>query len=198
MRNLGIFLAIAGIAFACSSDDGGTTPPPPPDTEDFSAYINSGGPALSAGGNNFVADDNNQYNDASDTYASVNPDLEIDGTEDDALYRTEVFDVDVFTYNIAVPGEATLEVKLHFAEIYHGVQPNTDGIEGERVFDINIEGTAIDNYDIIAEAGATATAVIETIPDISVTDGSLTITFTAVIDAAKVSAIEVSGTYIVP
>lgn len=194
MKNIGIFLVIAGLAFACSSDDDA---PPPPQTMDFDAFINSGGPAINIGGNDWVADDNNQNSDATDIFESEDPNLEIAGTDNDALYRTEVFDLDVFTYNIAVPGEATLDVSLHFAEIYHDVE-EPGGI-GSRVFDVDIEGQAtLSNYDIIEQAGAAATAVVESFNNISVQDGSLTITFTTVVDAAKVNAIEVTGTYIVP
>ncbi len=193
MKNLGIFLLLAGLAFGCGDDDD-TPPPPPPVTEDFTAYINSGGAAVTTGGINWTADANN---DASDTYQSTDPALEIAGTEDDELYRTEVFDLDVFTYDIPVPGEATLDVSLHFAEIFHGVE-NGNGI-GARVFDVDVEGQgSLSNYDIFEEAGAAATAVIASFDDISVQDGSLTITFTTVVDAAKVNAVEVTGTYIVP
>ena len=192
MKNLGIFLVIAGLAFACSSDD--DAPPPPPLTMDFTAYLNSGGPAVATGGINWSADANN---DASDTYESSDPALEIEGTDDDDLYRTEVYDLDAFTYEIPVPGEATLDVSLHFAEIFHGVE-NGNGV-GSRVFDVDVENQgSLSNYDIIEEAGAAATAVVETFNDIAVTDGSLTITFTTVTDAAKVNAVGVSGTYIVP
>ena len=180
-------------AFACSSDDGGT---PQPQPMPFSAYINSGGPAISVGGNDWVVDDNNQNSDASDTFSSTDPDLEIEGTDNDDLYRTEVFDLDVFTYDIAVPGTATLEVKLHFAEIFHGVD-NANGV-GARVFDVDIEGgqASLTNYDIIAQSGGPATAIVETFSNITVTDGNLTITFTAKVEAAKANAIEVTGTYL--
>lgn len=165
---------------------------------DFSAYINSGGPAVTTGGNDWEVDDNMQNSDATDVYESTDPDLEIGGTEDDPLYRSEVFDLDVFTYNIAVPGEATLEVKLHFAEIFHGVE-NGNGA-GARTFDVDIEsgqGTLTD-YDIFVAAGGAAIAKVETFSNVSVTDGNLTITFTTKTDAAKVNAIEVDGTYITP
>jgi len=194
MKNLFYFLLAAGIAVGCSSDDEGG--PPPPQPIPFSAYINSGGPAISVGGNDWVVDDNMQNSDASDIFSSTDPGLEIDGTDNDDLYRTEVFDLDVFTYNIAVPGEATLEVKLHFAEIFHGVD-NGNGI-GVRVFNVDIEGgqASLANYDIIEQAGAPATAIVETFSNISVTDGNLTITFTSDVEAAKVNAVEVSGTYL--
>jgi len=200
MKNLAYFLVFVVTAFACSSDDDGV--PPPPQPIPFSAYINSGGPAISVGGNDWVIDDAMQNSDAADIFSSTDPDLEIEGTDNDDLYRTEVFELNeggedgVFTYNIAVPGNATLEVKLHFAEIFHGVD-NGLGI-GARIFNVDIEGgqASLTDYDIIAQAGAAATAKVETFSNISVTDGNLTITFTADTDGAKVNAVEVSGTYL--
>ncbi len=201
MKNLVYFLAFAVFAFACGDDDEPTPPPPTP--MDFSAYINSGGPAVNTGGVDWEVDDNMQNSDAAETFSTAElnppqPDMEIAGTEDDALYRTEVYDLDVFTYNIAVPGEATLEVKLHFAEIFHGIS-NSNGA-GARTFDVDIEsgqGTLTD-YDIFAAAGGAAIAKVETFSNVSVTDGNLTITFTTKTDAAKVNAVEVTGTYITP
>ncbi len=195
MKNLGYFLVFVVTAFACSSDDDGG--PPPPQPIPFSAYINSGGPAISVGGNDWVADDNMQNSDAPETFSSIDPDLEIEGTDNDDLYRTEVFNPDNgFTYTIAVPGTATLEVKLHFAEIFHGVE-NGLGI-GARVFNVDIEGgqASLTNYDIIQQAGAPATAIVETFSNISVTDGNLTIIFSMDVEAPKVNAVEVSGTYL--
>ncbi|GJM27686.1 MAG: hypothetical protein DHS20C17_03210 [Cyclobacteriaceae bacterium] len=191
MKNLGYFLVVIVTAFACSSDDGGT---PPPQPVDFLAAINSGGPDISLSGTDWVAD---KDNNASNTFSSADPDLEIAGTDDDELYRTEINDPNAFTYEIAVPAEGPWKVDLHFAEIFFGVGANTAG-EGARVFDVDIENGAatLVDYDIIMKAGAPATAIVESFSGIMVTDGNLTITFTATTDRPKVSAVEVSGSYI--
>jgi hypothetical protein len=187
MKNLVYFLAIAGVIFGCSSDD--ETPPPPPPPDDFLVSINSGGPAYSFGGTDWEAD---RDNSASETFENI---VAIEGTENDALYQTEVFDLAGFTYEIPVPGTGPWQVDLHFAEIFHGVE-NGNGV-GSRVFDVDIEGgqAQLSNYDIIAAAGAPATAVVETFTDIDVQDGNLTISFVQQVDAAKISGVEVSGTF---
>lgn len=186
MKNLGYFLVFAGLLLSCSSDDEGAPPPPPP--QDYAISINSGGGAFSFDGTDWVED---KSNDASDSFENI---VAIEGTENDGLYQSEVFDMDVFTYELAVPGEGPWEVKLHFAEIFHGVE-NANGV-GARVFNVDIEGQAtLADYDIIEQAGAAATAVVETFSGINVQDGNLTITFTTVTDAAKVNGIEISGTF---
>jgi hypothetical protein len=186
MKNVGIFLLIAVFGLACGDDDDA---PPVVNPIEFSESINSGGAAFTFDGTDWLAD---KGNDASDTFENI---IDIEGTENDGLYQTEVFDMTGFTYEVAVPAEGPWEVKLHFAEIFHGVE-NANGV-GARVFSVDIEGQAsLTDYDIIDQAGGAATAVVETFPGISVMDGNLTITFTTVTDAAKVNGIEVSGTYI--
>lgn len=184
MKNLLYFLLAAGVAVGCSSDD---TPTPPP-TNHF-VNINSGGPALTFDGINWEADRNNT---ATETFENI---VAIEGTENDALYQTEVFDLAGFTYEIPVPSTGPWQVDLHFAEIFHGVE-NGNGA-GSRVFDVDIEGgqAQLTNYDIIAAAGGPATAVIETFTGIDVQDGNLTISFIQQVDAAKVSGVEISGTF---
>jgi len=197
MKNLAYLFLFVGIAFACGDDDD----PPAPMPVDFEAAINSGGPAVSTSGNDWEAD---KDNDAANVFTTADlttpaPDLEIDGTEDDELYRSEVNDGTGFSYNIAVPAEGPWSVDLHFAEIYFGVDEITDPDgTGLRVFDVDIENgqATLTDYDIVAEAGGSATAVVETFNNINVTDGSLTITFTAKVEAPKVSAVRVSGSYI--
>jgi hypothetical protein len=187
MRNLGYFLVIAGLAFACS-DDGGD--PPAPQPMEFSTYINSGGAAIT--GTDWVADKDFTGGNIFPA-AGPDPDLEIENTDNDALYRIERNGKDQtgFSYDIAVPANGPWDVELHFAEIFHTAV-------GARVFDVSIEGQVVlDNYDIFAEAGAN-TAVVETFSDVDVQDGSVTITFTNEVDMdfAKISGIGVSGSYI--
>jgi hypothetical protein len=77
----------------------------------------------------------------------------------------------------------TYEVRLHFAEIFW-----TD--PGRRIFSVTAEGLpAVTDLDMVATVGA-ATALVRTATR-TVTDGALTLTFTATADQPKVSAIEV-------
>jgi len=186
MKILAYFLAFAVILLGCSSDDEGALVPPP---QDFLVSINSAGPAFSYQDTDWEAD---RDNSATDSFENI---IAIEGTENDALYQTEVFDMNGFTYEIPVPGTGPWQVDLHFAEIFHGVE-NANGV-GSRIFDVELEeGQAqLVNYDIIAEAGAPATAIVVTFTGINVQDGNLTISFTSVVDAPKVSGVEISGTF---
>ncbi|WP_347157367.1 malectin domain-containing carbohydrate-binding protein [Pontibacter chitinilyticus] len=147
--------------------------------------INAGGPALTLkDGTVFSAD---RY--FSNTYTYQNTSIaDIAGTEDDQLYKTERgsnTNLGSFAYNIPVPNGQYV-VKLHFAEIYWSATSI-----GKRVFDVNLEGGTVElpRYDIVASVG-TRTAVIKEFT-VSVTDGVLTINFSASADRPKISAIEV-------
>jgi len=103
-------------------------------------------------------------------YAHSNP---IANTEDDVLFQSG-------HYYSATPMEYMLDlengsyvVDLLFAENYY-----TEA--GHRIFDVAMEGgIVLDDFDIVAQAGAINTALIKTIP-VEVTDGQLNITFTGV------------------
>lgn len=106
----------------------------------------------------------------------------ISGTTDDALYLKERFG-STFSYKIPLPNKE-YKVTLMFAEIFHDMQ-------GKRVFDVFIEGVKISaNLDIWAKAGKN-TAYNET-HVVKVSDGELTISFSAIKDNAKISAIKVT------
>ena len=138
--------------------------------------INAGGPQVTDSSNQVWAAD--QYFSGGKTYAAGNS---IAGTTDDALYQTERYG-NPFSYAIPVPN-ATYDVVLHFAEIYWSSP-------GSRVFSVSLEGNPVEaGIDLVGEAGAN-TAVTRTYP-VTVSDGVLDIAFSASIDNAKVSAIEV-------
>ena len=105
----------------------------------------------------------------------------ITGTTDPTLYQTERFGN--FSYNIPL-ANGSYTVTLKFAEIYWTAA-------GQRIFNVSMQGTqVISKLDIYAQAGKNA-AYDVTIP-VSVTNGTLNITFTSVVDNAKVSAIVVT------
>ena len=117
-------------------------------------------------------------------------------TEADTLYVTERIrgiGVDLGTIGYSIPVDnATYEVKLHFAELYWGLegQGGAAGGVGSRIFDVMVEDSlVIDDYDIFADVGA-ATATIKT-HETMVVDGTLNIVLTASVDQPKISAIEV-------
>lgn len=154
-------------------------------TGNFAVRINCGGPAYTdTNGNAFQAD---AYFSGDGTFATAS---NIAGTSNPALYKTERYGwSNNLSYNIPVPVAGAYNIKLHFAEIYWTTP-------GQRIFSVNMEGNAIElpNYDIIADAGASNTAVVKEFNNFTVADGILNINFSASVNAAKISAIEVLGT----
>ena len=156
-----------------------------PDSYSFTLFetirINTGGPELTAGGNIFSED---QYANGGNLYENI---VGIGNTTDDALYQTERWGD--FTYSIPVPGQGAYDVRLHFAELYYGVEVN--GSIGDRVFNVSMEGNQVlTNFDMLAEV-APATALVKEINDVIVNDGILNIEFTGVVENPKISAIEI-------
>jgi len=162
--------------------------------------VNAGGSEhTDSDGNVWVADD--YFTDGS-VPSPVNE--LIANTDEDVLYQTERYggggNNAPFSYNFPVDN-GTHDVALHFAEIYHGVsgsnnaQCTNDDCTGKRVFSVDAEGqTVLSEYDIFAEAGGAATAIVETINGIEVTDGALTLDFYLGpngSDNAKLSAVTV-------
>ena len=118
---------------------------------DYQISINSGGPKVSTGGRTYGAD---QYATGGNTFSNG---VAIDGTTDDVLYQTELYGD--FTYNIPVQDQGLYDIRLHFAEIFHGVEEA--GGPGDRVFNVSIEGIPLlNNFDILSEV-APATAIIK-------------------------------------
>ena len=145
-------------------------------------------------GNVFGAD-NFSYYSASVPFS--NDTLTIINTMDTALYlneRTALPGELSFSYRFPVVN-GTYEVRLHFAEIYHGIAAGTgDGI-GNRLINVSIEGIArLTNYDIVLEAGGPATAIIVDSIMVDVIDNQLDIDFSAFADKPKISAIEIFPT----
>lgn len=150
--------------------------------------INSGGPALSFNGQNWDAD---TYFNGGNVFEKNIP---IANTANDELYQTERYSGSgTLIYEIPVAA-GDYNVNLHFAELFFGTPGSgSSGGVGSRVFNINIENgqEVINNYDIVVAAGGSATAVIENFQNVTVNDGSLTITLTSVVEFPKISGIEV-------
>ncbi|PEN12830.1 hypothetical protein CRI94_12560 [Longibacter salinarum] len=147
--------------------------------------LNTGGSAYTATTGEVWSGD--QYNSGGTKY-KVSSTTAIAGTQEDPLYRTERYGD--MTYDIPV-SDGSYTVRLHFAELFFGVERGTND-PGQRVFDVSAEGSLIlDDFDILAETGAPLTALVKEVSGITVSDGSLTLNFTSVVNNAKVSAIEV-------
>lgn len=136
-------------------------------------------------GNNWIPD---KYNVTGRIFVAPD-DLQIEGTEDDVLFRTERYTNrnGQFGYEIPVE-EGVYDVSLYFAEIFFTSETDI----GKRVFNISIEGgqKILNNYDIIADVGP-AHAAIKKFSGVIVNDGNLSIEFINVEDNAKVNAIAI-------
>ena len=113
------------------------------------------------------------------------PDLEIEGTDHDDLYRTEQWGENL-SYEVAIEN-GTYDVTLYFAE---GAFEN----EGARVFNVSVEGQqVISELDLVAEVGY-ATAYTKTVEGVGVTDGSLSITMSDPVENSKISGFAIRPT----
>lgn len=110
------------------------------------------------------------------------PALEIAGTTEPALFRTEHYGMNSFSCKIP-NGKYT--AKLYFAETFDGIYG-----PGERVFSFNVQGREFKDFDIWAKAGGANRAYIETIP-VEVTNGEFRIDFTAQTENPAINAIEI-------
>jgi fibronectin type 3 domain-containing protein len=80
----------------------------------------------------------------------------------------------------------TYLVRLHFAEVYWTAT-------GRRIFNVAINGNSVlQNFDIVATAGAPNTALVQQFQAIADTSGNIRVTFSrGSVDQPKVSAIEI-------
>jgi hypothetical protein len=140
-------------------------------------FVHSGGAALTdTQGNSWAADNSFTGGETSSTTHAIA------NTPNPALYQTERYGD--FSYQFAAPN-GNYTVTLKFSENYWS-NP------GQRVFNVSINGTQVlDDFDIIAAAGAPFTAIDETFP-VTVTGSSINIQFTSgPADMPKISAIEI-------
>lgn len=107
-------------------------------------------------------------------------DKNISGTDDQVLYNAERWGA--FSYEVPLPnGDYT--VKLKFAELFHSSI-------GRRVFNVDIEGQRVlAGFDILANVPKFT--ALEKSFQVKVTDGKLSIGFTATVDNAKITAIDI-------
>lgn len=121
------------------------------------------------------------------------PPPEIANTNDDTLYQTYRGKTTTLNYNFAISSPQKVDLDLHFAELYWGVKADlADGGVGSRIFDLVAEGTTVlKDFDIAAAAGGPRRAIQRAIRGISVTDGTLNLSFRASKDFPSISAISV-------
>ena len=135
--------------------------------------INAGGPALTDSDGNLWSADVGYA--GGDTYATPHA---IAGTGEAAVFRSERFGMTSYTLHVA---NGTYSLRLLEAEIWFTAA-------GKRVFSIAANGSIIDrDVDIFARVGADAPLWL--VHDVTVTDQTLTLTFTASVNHAKVDGI---------
>ncbi len=110
------------------------------------------------------------------------PDTEIANTKTPSIYRAERFGMTKFSYKVP-NGKYT--VNLHFAVTYEGITE-----AGQCVMTINVEGTALKDFDVWTKAGGARKAHVESVP-VTIADGKLDITFAQEGVSSTLSAIEI-------
>ncbi|WP_166260723.1 malectin domain-containing carbohydrate-binding protein [Marinobacter salicampi] len=161
------------------------TEPPQPGS-DWGYCVNVGGEDFtSAGGLLYQADQHYSGGNASTLTH------DIAGTVDDRLYQTERWGS--FVYEIPVPQASDYIATLHFAEIWYQASTDTGG-PGTRVFDIYLENSLVEQgFDILARVPSKTALSLDYL--LSVSDGSLEVSFAAIADQPKLSAICLHQTY---
>lgn len=141
--------------------------------------VNAGGPRYTAP-NGTVYQADTAFSGGS-TYSTT---AAIAATDEDPLYQSERYG----NFSYAIPlASGSYMVEFRFAEIYHSAV-------NKRIFDVRAEGKeVISNLDLFAKVGRN-TAYNVTVP-VSVTDGTLNLSFHTDVDNAKVSAIRVVRAY---
>ena len=151
---------------------------PPAAAGGFAVRINAGSSSdlVAPDGTRFVADRGYVGGSATGVMTSA-----VESTENDALYVKHRWGMS--GYSIPVPAPGAYTVRLHFAEPVFSAR-------GMRVFDVSAESALrLNDLDVFATAG-TNTALVKQF-DVAVSDSTLDLGFTAVVEDPMVSGIEV-------
>ncbi|WP_168216021.1 malectin domain-containing carbohydrate-binding protein [Halorussus marinus] len=154
--------------------------------------VNAGGDAVESPSGPDWSGTGDQYVTGGSAYGDYSGTVSLDGSvpagTPTEIFGTEVYGDQQWTFSENVQSDQQYEVRLYFAEVYHGV--SNDNGAGARVFDVAIEDeTALSAYDIFEEVGA-ETGVMKSFT-VTPSDGSIDVNFTTIEDNAKVSAIEI-------
>jgi endoglucanase len=160
------------------------TPTPTPQpcySATASRRVNVGGPLLSTGGNSWSADQAYAAGGWGYTGGAVSTNGNaIAGTTDDGLYNTGRYGMSQYQFTVA---NGSYKVELHFAETYFNGP-------GARVMSVSLEGQpAISSLDIYATVGGSTALVLTA--GATVSDGILTVGFSASADQAELRAIAI-------
>ncbi len=164
--------------------------PAPPVTGLSPVRVNAGGPAVTVDGVAFAADSG-----FTGGKAYTNPAVtQIAGTTADALYLTERSSTTNLGSRSPTPSRcrpAATRSGCTSRRSTTGRPVVGAGGTGKRVFSVNAEGGPVELAELDLNAvAAPMTAVVRDVP-VTVTDGTLDLTFSATVNQPKVSAIEV-------
>jgi sugar lactone lactonase YvrE len=179
---IGMAAGVMALMFpACGKKNNPTAPSAPPSPSTW--RVNAGGTVyVDPEGNTWAADEN-YSGSGSGTLSTTQA---VSWTGQPTLYQTERNNSSgSFTYTFGVnPG--TYQVTLKFAEIYWSSP-------GQRAFNVSINGvTVLNNFDIVADAGAAFRADDKVFSGVTPGGGGITLTFApGSADHPKVSAIEI-------
>lgn len=110
----------------------------------------------------------------------------IDNTTDDTLYQSEMWNSSDLVYSFSGITNGPTSVILKFAEIYFNSA-------GQRVFNIEINGTVVEsNFDPFVAAGG-AFKAIDKQYNVTVSSGNVTIRLIPVVSNPKISAIRIDS-----
>lgn len=146
--------------------------------------LDVGGRGVTTGGKTWLPD----AGATGGTASTVSSPTDIAGTTADPLYRSERWGS--FSYDLAVPAAGRYVTRLHFAELWFGVDGRAGG-RGSRIFSVNVEGGSeeLQGFDITAAVGS-STATVKSYTT-AVSDGRLSISTRATANAPQLAALEV-------
>jgi len=110
------------------------------------------------------------------------PDVQIAGTKNPDLYRSERYSMDSFSWPVP---NGKYVVKLHFAETYEGING-----PGERVFSFNVQGHEFKDFDVWVKAGGPFRAYVEAV-NVEATNGVIKVIFTPKVENPQINGIEI-------
>ena len=146
-----------------------------------SVQINAGGPAAAP----FVADTDFTGGAAGASTTAAIDTSGVSNPAPQAVYQTNHVGPS-FSYTIpSLTANTPYTVRLHFAETYWTKA-------GQRVFNVSINNQQVlSSFDIFAAAGGVNKAVVKQFSATATTTGTITISFTSVVDQAQINGIEV-------
>ena len=148
------------------------------------ALLNPGGDATG----NYQADPGPTSGSTQTAYNYGYP-IDLSGVTDPApqtVYQSNRYGPS-FAYTITgLTPNAPHLVRLHFAELYWSTA-------GKRLFNVTVNGQSVlSNYDIFTRAGGAFRAVVESVTANADANGTITLSFTAILDNAQINGIQVS------